>query len=159
MFRGYIGFDECVETRMWTKEEIDTLTYFSEMLSVFLLKRREQEKALRQAKGLASILDNQNAWIYIIDPDSCELKYLNAKTRQLAPRVKPGMRCYRALMGKMERCPGCPALGIRDRKNNSAFMKNEKFDLETLAEATLIQGEDEESCLLTCREIPKEVIL
>ena len=47
-FRGYIGFDECVEQRMWTKEQIAALTYLSEMLSVFLLKKRQQEKVLQQ---------------------------------------------------------------------------------------------------------------
>lgn len=155
-FRGYIGFDECVEQRMWTKEQIQILTYFAEMLAVFLLKRREQEKALEQAKEMASLLDNQNAWIYIIDPDSCELKYLNAKTKTLVPDVRPGMRCYKALMGKESRCPGCPALNIRETKNNSAIMYNDQFDLKTLADATAIRWNREEACLVTCREIPKE---
>jgi hypothetical protein len=35
-------------------------------------------------------------------------------------------------------------------------MHNSRFDLDVLAEATLIQWSGEESCLLTCREIPKE---
>lgn len=155
VFRGYIGFDECVEQRFWTKEQIQTLTYFSEMLSLFLMKQRKQEKSLLRAQDLQSILDNQNAWIYIIDPDTCELKYLNAKTRALAPDVTPGMRCYKALMGKEDRCPGCPGLGIRECRNNNAIMHNDQFNLITLAEATLIQWGGEESCLLTCRELPK----
>ena len=155
-FRGYIGFDECVEQRMWTKEQIQLLTYFAEMLAVFLLKRREQEKALEQAREMTSLLDNQNAWIYIIDPETCELKYLNAKTKELVPDVRPGMRCYKALMGKEERCPGCPALGIREKKNNNAIMYNDQFDLKTLADATAILWDRQDSCLVTCREIPKE---
>ena len=44
VFRGYIGFDECIQTRMWTREQIDLLTWFSEMLSVFLMKKRAQER-------------------------------------------------------------------------------------------------------------------
>lgn len=156
VFRGYIGFDECVEQRYWTKEQIQTLTYFSEMLSLFLLKQRKQEKALLYAEELQSILDNQNAWIYIIDPDTCELKYLNAKTRALAPDVTPGMRCYKALMGMEERCPGCPSLEIRRMKNANNRIYNDKFDLNVQAEATLIQWGGEESCLLTCREISKD---
>ena len=43
VFRGYIGFDECTQARLWTKEQIDLLTYFSEMLSVFHMKKRLQE--------------------------------------------------------------------------------------------------------------------
>lgn len=153
-FRGYVGFDECVNQRFWTQEQIQALTYFAEMLSVFLLKHRRQEQALARAEDLSSILDNQNAWIYIIDPETCQLKYLNAKTKLLAPEVKPGMRCYEALMGKPERCAGCPALKIQETVNNSAVMRNDQFQMEVLAEATRIRWQGEDSCLLTCRLIP-----
>ena len=43
VFRGYMGFDECETNLYWTKDQIDTLTYFAEMLSVFLLKKRAQD--------------------------------------------------------------------------------------------------------------------
>ena len=121
-----------------------------------MLKQRKQEKSQSYATELQSILDNQNAWIYIIDPDTCNLKYLNAKTRELAPDVKPGMLCYKALKGMQERCPGCPSAGIRQNKNACVKMYNDQFDLNVWAEATLIQWGGEESCLLTCREIPRE---
>ncbi len=153
VFRGYMGFDECVTNRMWTQEQIEVLTYFSEMLSVFLQKTRAQEKINQRTCDLGSILDNQNAWIYIIDPETCELKYLNAKTRELAPDVKEGMCCYKELMGLEERCPGCPAQNIRQQKTCSSKIFNEHFNLQVLAEATLIQWEGQESCLLTCREL------
>ena len=155
LFRGYIGFDECVEQRLWTKEQIQTLSYFSEMLSVFLLKRRETEKTIAKARELNTILDNQNAWIYIIDPDTCVLKYVNAKTKDLAPDVRPGMTCYQGLMGLPERCEGCPSRNIRREKNSNTIVHNPRFDLVALSEATLIQWEGEESCLITCRQLPK----
>lgn len=153
VFRGYIGFDECVEQRYWTKEQIRLLRYLSEMLSMFLMRKRQQEQAVSQANDLRSILDNQNAWIYIIDPESCRLKYVNAKTRELAPEVAPGMLCYKALMGLEERCPGCPSQDIRQKKNACALIQNNYLGPRVLAEATLIQWQQEESCLLTCREI------
>lgn len=152
VFRGYIGFDDCVTHRLWTKEQIEALTYLSEMLSVFLLKKRAQDKTSQRASDLSSILDNQNAWIYIIDPDTCRLKYLNAKTRALAPETSEGMLCHKALMGLSERCPGCPSAAIRQTKTDKSLLWNDKFRLQVLAEATLIQWEGEESCLLTCRE-------
>ena len=43
VFRGYVGFDENVENRLWTKDQIEMLTLLSEVLSVFLLKYRAQE--------------------------------------------------------------------------------------------------------------------
>ena len=155
VFRGYIGFDECVTQRWWTREQIDMLTYFSEMLSLFLLKKQEQERSNRRAGELVSILENQNAWIYIIDPESCELKYLNVKTKALAPEAKEGMFCYETLMGQSKRCDGCPARNIRADKNRSTLLHNPLFDLHVLSDATLIQWEGQDSCLITCREIPK----
>ena len=44
VFRGYIGFDECVNNRIWTREQTDLLTYFAGVLSVFLMKMRAQEE-------------------------------------------------------------------------------------------------------------------
>lgn len=61
IFRGYIGFDECVEQRMWTKENIKVLRDFSEMLSVFLLKHREHEKTLEVSKKLDRYLASEGA--------------------------------------------------------------------------------------------------
>lgn len=58
VFRGYIGFDECVEQRMWTKENIKVLRDFSEMLSVFLLKHREHERTLEVSRKLEQYLAN-----------------------------------------------------------------------------------------------------
>lgn len=43
VIRGFVGFDDCLHNRYWTKEQIDVLTMFSELLSLFLLKKRAQE--------------------------------------------------------------------------------------------------------------------
>ena len=51
-FRGCIGFNECRQQRFWTREQIEMLRYFSEMLSVFLLKHRQYEKLQAQLAAL-----------------------------------------------------------------------------------------------------------
>ena len=150
VFRGYVGFDDCSSNRLWTQEQIDALTFFSEMLSVFLLKKRAQDETARYASDLASILDNQSSWIYVIDPDDCTLKFLNARTRMLAPDAKPGMKCYQCLMGLEDRCPNCPALGIKEKKNRMVQIDNLYLGLNVTAEASLIQWGGKEACLLTC---------
>ena len=40
VFRGYIGFDDCVHNRLWTREQMDQLEFLAEVLSVFLINRR-----------------------------------------------------------------------------------------------------------------------
>jgi len=44
VFRGYMGFDDCNTNRYWTKDQISTLTFFAEVLTVFLLKKRMEDR-------------------------------------------------------------------------------------------------------------------
>ena len=156
VFRGYIGFDECRTKRFWTKEQIQVLTNFSEMLSVFLMKKQAQARTVQYANDLCSILDNQNAWIYIIDPETCQLKYINAKAKALAPDTTIGMTCHKAFFHSNCRCENCPAQNILQNKTACSIMCNGCFNLDVQAEATLIQWDGKLSCLLTCREVPKK---
>lgn len=43
-FWGFVGFDECRESRHWTRPQIQTLSLVANVLSVFLLKIRYKEK-------------------------------------------------------------------------------------------------------------------
>lgn len=43
-FCGFVGFDDCAIHRLWTREQIDSLSFVSRMLSVFLIKKRAQER-------------------------------------------------------------------------------------------------------------------
>ena len=155
-FRGYIGFDECVTRRMWTKEQIDTLTFLSETLSVFLMQKRQHDQALQQAQEIRTILDSQNAWITIVDPETWELKYLNAKLRKAIPDVKPGMRCYEAMMGRQSPCEGCPCQHILETKEASAVLYNDQRDVWTETDAALVQWGGKQSCMVTHRKIRKD---
>jgi len=153
VFRGYIGFDECTEYRLWTDDQIEILRRISEMLAVFLLKKRAQDKLEQHVADLAHALDAQKSWIYVIDPDTCELKFINARTRELAPSVEVGMRCYQALTGRDDRCPGCPAANVGIGCSVEAVIENQYMGLKVEAEASHIRWKDEDCCLLTCREI------
>lgn len=149
-FRGYVGFDECTHNRVWTREQIDLLDFLSKVLAMFLLKKRARDKALSQAVNLQSILDNQDAWIYVIDPDTYRLKFLNSRVRELSPENEIGMNCYKAFQNRCTPCPGCPAKNIRQAKNDTSIIQNDKFNLTVRARASLITWDGEESCLLTC---------
>lgn len=47
---GFIGFDDCFHNCLWTKEQIDILSYASKLLSIFLYKyRRQQELEITNA--------------------------------------------------------------------------------------------------------------
>jgi len=152
VFKGYIGFDDCSSNRLWTKEQINTLTFFSAMISVYILKHRAEENAAQQANDMLNILNAQNSWIYVIDPDTNELLFLNDKTRSLAEDVSVGMPCYK-IKGLNERCADCPAINIKELKSNKKTLCNKRFNLNIEATATLIKWREKEACLISCNEL------
>ncbi len=155
IFRGYVGFDECVEQRLWTKEEIQLLSYVSKVLSVFLIRYRDQELLRRQTDDLHSLMNNQSSSIYIIDPDTWETKYLNQRSRQIIGSIKPDMPCYQGMFGRSSPCPGCPAIGIRSKGSDRVILQDTQFGQTILAEATMVRWDGKESCLMTCRALPE----
>lgn len=152
-FAGYVGFDDCREKRMWTQAQIDALTFISELLSTFLLKMRAQNRALATAQNLQLILDNQNSWIYVINPDTYILYYINAKTHTIAPSAKLGMRCYEAFFDRKNPCTRCPARGVREAINQTLEVFNPVLKVWALADASYIQWESREACLLCCHDV------
>ena len=157
-FRGFIGFDECVNQRIWTKEQIDVLMFLTETLSVFLMKKRQQQRVVQQAQEISSILDNQNAWICIVDPETWELKYLNAKLRNAIPEAKLGVPCYKALKGRQTPCEGCPCREILNKKSDSTMLYNEQVNISTHTEASLVQWGGKQACLMVSRSQSRDAI-
>jgi diguanylate cyclase (GGDEF)-like protein len=45
VFRGYVGFDECVDSRLWTEGQVETLEFLAKALAAFLIKHRNYEQA------------------------------------------------------------------------------------------------------------------
>ncbi|MBQ6720029.1 MAG: diguanylate cyclase [Oscillospiraceae bacterium] len=155
VFRGYVGFDECVNNRIWTMEQINLLTYFSEMLSVFLLKMRAQERTTRHAQDLHDVLDRQNAWIYIVDPDTQKLLYLNDRIRQYCPNANVGMNCHEALGQCGHICSDCPMKNLVANQGKSVLLTNPRYGGPVLAESAMIRWEGKPACMLTYRKLPE----
>ena len=57
--------------------------------------------------NLHGILDQLDEIIYISDPDTYELLFLNRCARNKFGELKPGARCYEALQGAEQPCPFC----------------------------------------------------
>ena len=152
VFRGYVGFDECSVHRLWTRDQIDLLQFLSEVLSMFLLKKRAQDKMAAQTDNLYSILDRQDVWLYVIDPDTCQIKFLNEKARTCAPN-STSLPCYKAFRNRDSRCENCPAVEIWQKKNDSAVIEDSRFGLRVQANASEIQWNGKPACLIFCHEL------
>ena len=151
VFRGYIGFDDCVSNRMWTQEQISLLQFLSEVLALFLLKKRTQDKVTEQVSNLQRVLDSQDAWIYVIDPDTYELKFLNKKTRALAPDSREGTPCYRAFMRRSTPCENCPLTA----PHHTCVIENHKLGVLVRTQATQISWDGKDEYLVTCYDMSK----
>ncbi len=153
-FTGYIGFDECNRERLWTQDEIDMLVYCAGIISMFLTDTHKYEELAFVTNDLQTILDNQNAWIYIIDPDTHEVKYKNKKLQAMTGHELAG-KCYREIMGSDRPCEGCPAHNIRAKGTDSVIINDPEVGGDILAEATMISWQGTDSCLMSCRRLPK----
>lgn len=154
--KGYVGFDECRTNRLWTQDQIDALTFISEVLSTFLLKKRAQDRAEQSASAMETILDNQNSWIYVIRPDTYELLYVNRKTKELVPSSHVGMPCYAAYFNLDTPCQQCPAQKLKRGVRNFTMEKyNPLLEVWSSADASVISWKGERAILLACHDITK----
>ena len=146
MFRGFIGFDECTGLRMWTKEEIGMLSLIAQILTTFLLKKRESDRGEQMMIQLNTILDTQDAYIYAIAKDTYELLYMNQKTLRLDPSAQTGMTCHKAFFGKDAPCADCPLTGASE-------VYNPQYGIWTKVQASDMRWGDSSAHLITCFDI------
>lgn len=149
-FRGFIGFDECSSTRMWTQDQIDLLIFLSQTVSMFLLQKRSQEKNALLSSNLQNILDSLNAFIYVIDPETARIQYANRKTKELSPRVEEGARCYEVLQTRSKRCDLCPVMNLGGSQKCFVTLFNQLLSQEVRCEVTQIQWNGKDARLVTC---------
>ncbi len=151
VFRGYIGLDECEAPRIWTQEQVDILVFLSEVVASFLLKKRLQDKADALTANLYNILGTQHNWMYVIDPATYQLSYINAKTMQAIPKLCLGDVCYRAIMGQDTPCADCPLAKLDRQGFARSRIHSQKLGVPVVSEANRIQWDGREAVLITCR--------
>ena len=145
-FHGFIGFDECSGLRMWNKEEIGMLSLIAQMLTTFLLKKREADRNEQIMVQLNTILDMQDAYIYAIRQDNYELLYLNQKTLRLDSSARAGMTCHQAFFGRNTPCESCPLTGATE-------VYNPRYDVWTKVRYSTMKWGDSDAYLINCADI------
>lgn len=108
-FVGFVGFDECKEHRLWSREQIEVLSFTAQIMGIFLLKQRAQNLLQGQVSSLEVLLDKMPGWVYVINAATYELMYVNARTGEVAPGEHVGKCCYSEFMGRSRPCDLCPA--------------------------------------------------
>ncbi|MFC1655485.1 ATP-binding protein [Patescibacteria group bacterium] len=105
---GFIGFDDCVNERTWRDEDIHLLEIIASTIgtTISLVKERIQFRTM---------YNSIDETIYVADPDTHELLYVNKATEDAFGAVV-GQKCYEAFHGKNTPCTFCT--------NNKIFGKN-----------------------------------
>ncbi len=154
-FRGFVGFDSCSCRCLWTQEQIDCLSFLSRMLSVFLLKRRAQNRVMESMQNLKEVLDSLNSWIYVVDTNSCHLLYLNRRANELTPGAQAGRLCCQALFEREEPCSPCIIHEIAKKEDGAIEVYHSRLDKWVIATGTRIPWGDKEAYLLVCQDISR----
>lgn len=92
VFRGFVGFDECTGLRLWTQEEVSTLALISQVLSMFL-QRKKKKKLNQQMKQYQAIIDSIDQCIYVVDKEDNLLLYGNKRFKSTCPNLHIGQYC------------------------------------------------------------------
>lgn len=146
-FYGFVGFDECTGTRMWNREEIGMLSLISQLITTFLLKNRATERDAQVTIRLNTMLDTQNAYIYVIERATCQLVYMNQKTQELDPVARPGMTCYHAFFNRDAPCENCPLVD----GNGEIF--NPRYRVWTKVEVSPMKWGEVDAYLVSCFDV------
>ena len=84
VFSGFVGFDECTGLRLWSQEEISTLSLISQIISMFL-QRKKNNKLNQQIQQYQNILDNIDQCICVINKEN---NFLKKKIRSQETRTR-----------------------------------------------------------------------
>lgn len=92
VFKGFVGFDECTGLRLWTQEEVSTLALISQVLSMFL-QRKKKKKLNQQMQQYQTIIDSIDQCIYVVDKEDNLLLYGNKRFKNTYPNLHIGQYC------------------------------------------------------------------
>lgn len=148
VYRGFVGFDDCTRTRLWTQEQVELLSMLGRILSIFLLKQRMQDRTRTMLAELDSVLNAQYDWIYIVDPKTYQLLFVNRRITETIPETRLGMKCHKILHGLDSPCSECPFRSGNGERND---VYNPKLGIDVDSAADAIHWEGKRVWLLTCR--------
>lgn len=104
---GYVCFDECRETKVWTDEQIHAFQAVSKLLESFLFANRGKGE-LGLSPEAEQAISESPAFIYIIDPDTYETLYYNDSISAVTRNPLVGNPCYKTFMDRDSMCDACP---------------------------------------------------
>jgi PAS domain S-box-containing protein len=104
---GFMGFDDTEKTRDLSGTEIEALQIVGEIISGDLERRASEDKLEFEREQLLSIFDSIDEIIYITDPNTYEILYVNQALKDAFQKELIGGICYREFQGIDSPCDFC----------------------------------------------------
>lgn len=108
---GFIGFDNCENNLVPSDADIDEMKTICNILATFFVKHRIATESAEALNAMTEVMNHFENCIYVIDPDSFEVLFMNEKMRQLMGVGNAYEPCYSHFRGNASQCEDCP---IRD---------------------------------------------
>jgi diguanylate cyclase (GGDEF)-like protein/PAS domain S-box-containing protein len=149
---GMVGFDDCAGGLVWTDEMIGTLSLAAMMIGTFLSKLRVREFAELSEDFLAALDDNAS-YIYIVDPDTYRIVYVNRALSSRFGEGQVGKICYQAAVGRDTPCAGCSIQRLRANGVSRPVEVRRGDGLWMLSQANRIHWAGRPMYMITCTDI------
>lgn len=106
-FQGAIVFENHEDVQLELKDsEMEEIRSLMRILEAHILQIGFMDRLQDFATQIA-IFDNLDSFVYIVNPDTYELSFINKKVLMSSPEVKIGDICYKALQHKEAPCENC----------------------------------------------------
>jgi diguanylate cyclase (GGDEF) domain len=119
---GYIGYDDCVNYRTWSPNEILLLTSASDVIVSLIERRNFAQQEARSLAVLETISDYIDNNIYVNDRETHEIIFVNnalAKSLNMVPEDIIGRKCWQVFQKNNDKpCDFCPVQYMVDENNN-----------------------------------------
>jgi signal transduction histidine kinase len=103
---GFVGFDSVKKEKLWLEEDILLLKTIADVF-VNAMKRKQAEEVLKfEREQLLSIFEGSDEIIYVADPMTYEVLYINLTTKNTFGDVV-GQKCYQAFQNQDLPCSFC----------------------------------------------------
>lgn len=154
--RSMLGFDDCINDRIWSSREVSTLMHAAKIVEQFLKQIHLIDALDSSLQDRLNVLDEIYSLAYIIDHTNHELLYGNHFFKEAYPNAKLGDKCYHVIHGTDSPCKNCPALKMREQGKNHhrsilPMTKLNKRMLVNTSNVGLFAGK--ESTFFSCSDI------
>jgi PAS domain S-box-containing protein len=106
-YYGFLGLDDCAQRRDWRQEDVDILLSLSSIVAMATERKQSEELLQDERQQLLSIFNGIEEAIYIADPVTYELLFVNDFLKKMLGRNLLGKKCYEQFQGFKAPCEFC----------------------------------------------------